>query len=69
MFIDFSISQARQCIMASPSNFRILSGTPSGLTDFLLLIFANLVLITIIFSPDLANFISGVLRSHEKSDA
>ena len=59
--------------MASPFNFRISPGNPSDLTDLFLPIFANLFLITLVliikFLPELANFISGILRSQQKTDA
>ena len=59
--------------MASPDNFRISPGTPSAATDLFLPIFANLFLITLVLiikvSPQLAKFISWMLRSQQKTDA
>jgi len=59
--------------MASPPNFIISPGNPSGPTDLFLPIFANLFLITLVLiikvSPELANFISGMLRSPQKTGA
>jgi hypothetical protein len=59
--------------MASPPNFRISPGTPSDPTDLFLPIFAYLFLITLALiikvSTELANFISGVLRLQQKTDA
>jgi len=59
--------------MASPPNFIISPGSPSGRADFFLPIFANPFLITLVLiikvSPELANFISGMLRSQQKTDA
>ena len=59
--------------MASPLNFRISPGTPSGPTYLFLLIFANLFLVNLVliikFSPELANFFSGMLRWQQKTDA
>ena len=42
LFNDISSSLARKGVMASPTNFIILAGTPSGPTDLFLPIFANL---------------------------
>ena len=56
--------------MATPPNFRISPGIPSGPTDLFLLIFAKLFqMLMIKVSPGLANFISGMLRSQLKTDA
>ena len=41
LFNDISNSIARYGVMASPPNFRISPGIPSGPTDFFLAIFAN----------------------------
>ena len=73
LFNYITSSLSMQGVMASPLNFRISPGTPSGPTDLFLPIFANLFLITLVliikFSPDLANFISGMLQSQQKMDA
>ena len=59
--------------MASPPNLRISPGTPSDPNDLFLLIFANLFLVTLVLiikvSPELVNFISGMFRSQQKTDA
>jgi len=59
--------------MAFPHNFRISLGNPSGPTDLFLPSFAFLFLITLVLiikvSPELANFISGMLRSQQETDA
>jgi hypothetical protein len=58
--------------MASPPNFRISPGTPSGTTDLFLPIFANHFLIPFMFimkvTPEVTNFTSGMLRSEGKTD-
>jgi hypothetical protein len=58
--------------MASPPNFRISPGIPSGPTDLFLLIFDNLFLITIVLiirvSPELANCIFGMLDHGKRRD-
>ena len=64
---------ARQGIIASPSNFRISPGIPTGTTDLFLSIFAILFLITVVLipkvSPELANFISRMSPSQQRTDA
>ena len=65
LFNYISSSLAKKGVMASPPNFRISPGTPSGPTDLFLLIFGNIFLITLVLiikaSPELANFIFGML--------
>jgi len=59
--------------MASPPNFRISPGTPSGPTDLFLPIFVNLFLLTFVLiinvSSEFANCIFRMLRSQQKTDA
>ena len=59
--------------MASPPNFKISLGTPSGPTDLFLPIFVSLFPITLVLiikvSPKLANCTFGMLRSQPKTDA
>ena len=70
--IDISSRLARKGVMASPPNFGISAGNPSGLVDLFFPIFANLFLITLMLiikvSPQLTNFISVMLRSQQKTD-
>ena len=65
LFNDISSSLARKGVMAFPPNFRISPGNPSGRTDLFLPIFANLFLISLVLiikvSPELANFVFGML--------
>jgi hypothetical protein len=65
LFNDTSSDVARKRVMASPTNFGISLGIPSGPTGMFLPIFANIFLIilqlTIKFSPELAECIFGIL--------
>ena len=59
--------------MAFQLNFRVSPETPSGPTEFFLpflVIHCQITLIVIMkVPPQLANFISGMLRSQQKADA
>jgi len=65
LFNDIYSSLGKKGVMASPPNFRISPGTPSSTTDLFLLIFAKIFLINLVLiikaSPELANFIFGML--------
>ena len=73
LFNDISSSVARLGVVESPLNFRISPGSPSGPTYVFLPNFPNLILIILVLiikvSPELANFISEMLRSQQKTDA
>ena len=65
LFHYISSSLAKKGVMASPTNFRISPGIPSGPADLFLPISANFYLITLVTiikaSSELANFIFGML--------
>jgi len=65
LFNDISNSLARKGVMGSQPNFRISPGTPSGLADLFLPIFAILFLIILVLiinvSPEMTNCIFGML--------
>jgi len=44
LFIEISSSLDRTGVVASPPNFKILPGTPSGPTDLILPIYAKILL-------------------------
>ena len=64
-FNDISSSLARKEVMASPPNFRISPGTPSGPTHLFQPNFSNLFLLIVVLiikvSPKLANRIFRML--------
>ena len=73
LFIAISSNLARYGIMASPPNFKISPGIPSGPTDFFLPIADNSFLILLILMvnglPDSSDGICGLLLSRLNRDA